>query len=412
MKVIFILVDALKSLYLDNKNMPFLSFISRDSLYVQKIVPSPGFCERSEIFTGLDAYESGNFCAIGYCPEKSEYQNKQLLLSLISSFACINDKYARYALNKWYDVSNVRMKPYRIPIKSLKNFALTEDGDTHYISYNDIYISLEDSKKTYTTKFFTNLAQKRNRSNYDLVSEVKEEIFRKTDFIPIYLGEIDTVGHKFGDDILSIQPFLNKVDSTIEKLYTLAIEAGYGFVVLGDHGMVPVTKKVDVLQIMASSSLHQYKDYEIFVDSTLARLWFYNSEAKVIAEKLLHNTLDSYGVLLSPDDYAARRIPFDIINNHDFKPIYGELLWCANTGVLISPDYFNPPWKQIRGMHGYLMNDSEHSFGQLIVPNYRENNVIDSLGLNEVCSILCDMLEICKPSNNNEILKRSKVETL
>ena len=71
MKTIFILCDALKSLYLTQDNMPFLYSLSGKGYYIKNIIPCAGFCERSEIFSGLDAYDTGNFTAIGYLPENS-----------------------------------------------------------------------------------------------------------------------------------------------------------------------------------------------------------------------------------------------------------------------------------------------------------------------------------------------------
>ena len=73
MKTIFVLVDALKTLYLTEDNMPFLFSLSQKSLYIKEILPCAGVCERSEIFSGLDGYDTGNFTAIGYIPEESPY---------------------------------------------------------------------------------------------------------------------------------------------------------------------------------------------------------------------------------------------------------------------------------------------------------------------------------------------------
>ena len=48
-----------------SKNQLFFIYLKEQNLYVKKLIPSPGFCERSEIFTGLKPEKSGNFLAYG-----------------------------------------------------------------------------------------------------------------------------------------------------------------------------------------------------------------------------------------------------------------------------------------------------------------------------------------------------------
>ena len=62
---IFVLVDAMRSDYISQNNTPFIYNLSQKYFYVKKVRPSVGFCERSEIISGLNYEKTGYFTAIG-----------------------------------------------------------------------------------------------------------------------------------------------------------------------------------------------------------------------------------------------------------------------------------------------------------------------------------------------------------
>ena len=101
MKTVFLLVDALKSLYLTEENMPFLYSLSKKGYYVKQVIPCAGFCERSEIFSGLDGYDTGNFTAIGYLPGSSPYKDDGLVLSLFELIKRMSPRVYGRLFNRW-----------------------------------------------------------------------------------------------------------------------------------------------------------------------------------------------------------------------------------------------------------------------------------------------------------------------
>ena len=60
-KVLIVLLDALRHDYLNSEDTPFLYSLSNKSIYVKKLVPGYGFCERSEILTGSDCSVTETF---------------------------------------------------------------------------------------------------------------------------------------------------------------------------------------------------------------------------------------------------------------------------------------------------------------------------------------------------------------
>lgn len=400
MKTVFVLVDALKSSYLTHDNMPFLYELSQKSYYIQNIIPCAGFCERSEIFSGLDGYDTGNFTAIGYIPENSPYSKDSLVPFLSGIIESISERLSRRIFSKWRLKKKRRMNAYRIPYSSLKNFALTEDGDNKLIQHETIFDSLDKSGKTYTLDAFTALSDLSSRlGKKDIETFAKESIDKGIDFIPLYIGIIDSVGHKYGKDIISIKPYLKDVDKRLLSLYLLSQKAGYSFSVLGDHGMVPIHSKIDVQSIVKATNCKQGCDYEAFYDSTIARFWFFNDRSKEKIIQALHDGLNKYGFIVNAENALDYRIPLDI-KGKTGKPVYGDLAWCANPGVLISPDYFHSQSASENGMHGYLGLVEGDGTGLFVLSSkIIHEEEISNAHSSEVCSLLCKTLEINTPNS-------------
>lgn len=400
MKTVFVLVDALKSLYLTEDNMPFLYELSTSSYFIQNIIPCAGFCERSEIFTGLDGYDTGNFTAIGYMPEDSPYKRDGSIINFFQFVDLLNKRVSNRFFSRWRIKNSKELKKYRIPFKSLSSFSLTEDGVRKFTRHNDIFDQLDKCGKSYTLDAFTSLADITPRLRIPLRDFATLEIDKDTYFIPLYIGIIDAMGHKYGADIISLRPYLQEVDNLLKELYEHAQKKGYDFAVMGDHGMVPVTQKVDVLSIVAKSPYRHGRDYEVFFDSTMVRFWFFNKDTEVGMRDLIKRNLSNDGFIVDQSNYTKFRIPLDIYSATG-KPVYGDLVWCANPGVLVSPDYFHSSKESENGMHGYIEVVEGHSTG-LFVAN---SSVIKKNHLSEdhssaVCGILSAMLEIESPNSN------------
>lgn len=398
MKLVLVLVDALKSSYLTQDNMPFLWSLSRSSRYIKRIVPSAGFCERGELFSGLDCYDTGNFSAIGYLPEFSCYHKKEWMLGAIRQTSHISEKICR-RLVKWYCRHKGKvMRPYKIPVRSLGNFALTEDGDYRLTDYRTLFDVLEESGLTYSLAKFASLSGKHKMTslnNHDFIVEATD---KGIDFIPVYIGEMDYYGHHYADDIEKLKEHLLAVDSQLKDHYEQSLQAGYAFAVLGDHGMVPVKETINIFDVIDGLNIKQGKDYEIFVDSTAVRFWCYKSDIKEMIEEVLNKRLLGKGIVVNIDNYEKLRIPLDIKNSRGI-PVYGDIVWMANPGVLLVPDYFNPSAKPDKGMHGYMEIDQEHGTG-LFVASVQQTTPVtsESAHLSDVCNELCSILNIDTPN--------------
>ena len=80
MRVTLFLIDAFKDDYLSETNTPFLYQSATQNVHIKQIIPSAGFCERTEIFFGLRPDQSGFFTAIGFDEKNGTYATPTRLL--------------------------------------------------------------------------------------------------------------------------------------------------------------------------------------------------------------------------------------------------------------------------------------------------------------------------------------------
>ena len=384
--------------------MPFLYSLSKKGYYIKQIIPCSGFCERSEIFSGLDGFDTGNFTAIGYLPEYSPYKKDKNILRLFEVIKNCNERVYGKLFRIWRLHNNKRLNGYRIPPRSLHKFALTEDGNKVLIPHKNIFDVLEDKRMTYTTNGFTSLSDIGRRTQLTNIELAEQEINKGTYFIPLYIGETDKIGHYYGADIDNIKPTLQAVDNQLKQLFNAATKSGYSFCVMGDHGMVPVTKKLDVISVVKGCRCKLHIDYEAFYDSTMVRFWFYKEQAKHIIITRLIEELNDYGFIVDSNNYVNYRVPLDL-KCSDGYPVYGDIVWCAKPGVLVSPDYFHSRSDSENGMHGYIDVVEGHGTGLFV--KYHQgilHQELDKAHSSQICEQLCETLEIQTP--NSHLWKR------
>jgi predicted nucleotidyltransferase len=115
-------------------------------------------------------------------------------------------------------------------------------------------------------------------------------------------------------------------------------------ILFGDHGMVNVTRALDLTPVLEATGLTFGTDYAYFLDSTMARFWFFHAAAKSRLERALREV--EGGRLLEAEDLERFGLA-----RCDYRN--GERFFLADPGVLILPNFFQPSGSPIPGMHGY-----------------------------------------------------------
>lgn len=392
MKVVLILLDAFRHDYISKINTPFLDSLINKSVYIKQIVPSYGFCERTEILTGLNSRESGFFTAIGYDPKGSEYSDVKFLrfagfIEKILPESCIYKKhslrsvYRRTVMKYLLRGNNFKMRCYEIPLSLLKYFNLTEDEKDHRdkdaFEDESIFDLLEQKGEQCFYDSFSALGFKEAGDDNNRLQIALNNANKDYKLYLIYNSKPDSLGHKYGVGSTELKKGLKTLDKDLSDFTEkfLDKEPNTKFIFLGDHGMTNVLKKFNVqeeiIRLAEIHGLKLHRDYIYFLDSTIARIWLMTHKSKTVfrdclirAERFL-----SHGTFVDEALASIHNIPF----NDDR---YGDLIWLANEGVLIKPDFFHRKHATPVGMHGYNPTHSDSRGFSLIFDNSQESNQV------------------------------------
>jgi predicted AlkP superfamily pyrophosphatase or phosphodiesterase len=411
MSTVLFLMDAMRSDYISKDTTPFLWKCSKEGEYYKRVIPNFGFCERTEIFTGQTPKESGFFTAIGYDPNNSPFKDiiglrifsfieeliaPRIILKQTDSYNILYRIY-RKIFNKWIIRQTKGISPQSIPISLLKYWDLTEDKidlrDGNAFNVPSIFSLLSENGKTYFYDSFTALNMPSNGSDLNRMQMVVDDIkANNEDFYLVYVSGPDYYGHKYGPDAAEFKDVLKQIDLDL-KTYTnkiLEIDPKANFIYLGDHGMATVNQYFDaekeIFSIAKKHHLELKKDFIYFLDSTLIRLWFFTEGAKNIFEQALYNspTFNNNGVFINENIANQEKIPWG-------DKRYGDMIWWANTGVLVFPDFFHRV-KKYKGMHGYDPTKYENQGTCIVYGEGIEKREIKSIYLTDVFDIFKKLL--------------------
>lgn len=397
---IFIIIDALRWDYMNEKDTPTLWNMSQEGIYAQKLRPSFGFCERSEMFTGTRPDVNGNFTAITYNPLASPYKKYKILFKLFSAIETIpaTKKYIRYFLR--HLMPKFPWPVYYIPLNLLSQLYLPEDQNSHIepnaFVVESLFDTLTTNKRTFYYDSFTALTLKNGDDN-DRVNLLLSHLKEKKDFYLLYLGNMDIVGHYKGPNSVERHTEMRKIDTKIKNIVKASKQYydQINFVIIGDHGMVNVINQVDIWSKIKNmekkNKIKNGKDFVMFLDSTLARFWFKNKNTETEIKKLFEKNFSDYGKIITSEVAKTFHVPLDTR--------YGEFIWLANPGILIHPDYFHITGT-IKGMHGYDPSIDEQKGTAIVWGNGINSRFLEKVALIDICPTLCDLLQIRYPKNN------------
>ncbi|MDA9817550.1 alkaline phosphatase family protein [Flavobacteriaceae bacterium] len=393
---VIVILDAFRWDYISKNQTPFLYNFKEQNLYIQNLVPSPGFCERSEIFTGLNPKQSGNFLAYGL---------KNNFKSNISTFFFKTLFLIEVFIKKWFNF-NLTYKGKRInsqkiirfffnllfsktlrgsqliPFDFFPFFELTEDKFSmttlSEYPFNTFFDFLHSNKIKFSTKAFTNLNSSSDLDDSTRIKLLESIVSDKSiTYSFLYISEIDFLGHKLGPKNLLKSKKLSIFDKKIKTLYEKlkGVDDNLKFLFIGDHGMLNVKEVFDVESMIISyvnrHNLKRGTDVIWFIDSNYFRIWFFRNKKFHLTSFQNEIFFDKYGDYLNPDKLAK-------FNLGSIR--YGDLLWYAHNNVLLYPNFFNST--KLKGMHGYY-SDSEDLFGMAIIENNKKD-LIQKLPLNEI----------------------------
>ena len=183
----------------------------------------------------------------------------------------------------------------------------------------------------------------------------EKAIEKGKNFLFVYTAGFDGVLHdRVGDD-KAVKEKLDEIQKLVESLYRKAEKYAESvqFTIISDHGMTPLAGTVDIMDKVAQSGLVFGKDYGVCYDSTMARFYYLNDNARSVIAEIMK---EFPGHFLSKEEELKYRI-------YRSDRAFGDEIFLLDAGIQIVPsDMGGIP---LNGMHGFAP-ENEHSFAALL----------------------------------------------
>jgi hypothetical protein len=202
-----------------------------------------------------------------------------------------------------------------------------------------------------------------------------------------YFGTIDALGHIEGPEPLKFKDKLEVLERVIVNAYsTLSRHNDVDLIVFSDHGMTEVKGQCDLL-----SKLRPYRmgtDYLLFLDSTLARFWFFDAKAREGIIDIL-NSMEC-GHVLGEEEIGRYKLRFK--DNR-----YGELIFVSEPGIEFYPNFMKPLTfplidHETKGMHGYIPEEPS-TRGVFMYHGSKKLELKEKMSVTDILDVLKRIIE-------------------
>jgi predicted AlkP superfamily pyrophosphatase or phosphodiesterase len=396
--VLFVLLDAFRWDYVNPEDAPTIHKLTEKSVYVKKLVSSSGFTQRSAIFMGSLSDSHGNFTMYIRDKKTSPFKLLRPFTTLLRGIKPEGyfHRVSRKFINQLPKLFTEWAPPGRIPSEILHHISVVEDmtpiDQEGTLPQRTVFDEYRKAGIEY--KYYMAPASGHDEPTMNVVlDEIKEggQVFF------VQFSDTDGLVHKDGVSSETRHRVVKEVDERVRKLKE-AMEERFEdpwIIICGDHGMVDCTEYIDIWGMVEEKAkahkLENGEDYLMFLDSTLARFWFFTDQAKSILSPFLREHLTKGGEWIA-ESYRKER---HISDNPEW---YGDMIWKADVCVGIFPDYFHGPDDKYIGMHGYdCSEDTMKGTGIISNEKMQKQILIEEGGLESMCATLCDLNELPTP---------------
>jgi hypothetical protein len=169
-------------------------------------------------------------------------------------------------------------------------------------------------------------------------------------FLYLFLGRLDAHLHNHGTHSELAAKHIAWYDAQLRELFDSAKQRyeEVRLFVFSDHGMTDVIDTCDLMTRIESLGLRFGEDYAAVYDSTMARFWFLNDNARGPIEAVLRE--EPRGHIMTGEELARYGCDFP-------DQRYGQLFFLLDPGVLLCPSHMG--LKPLAAMHGYTPEDKD-----------------------------------------------------
>lgn len=354
---LFIMVDACGWEIV--KDDPFLKSVAPHRTRLESVFGYSSTCVPS-IVSGNWPDEHRNWCYFVHDPKNSPFKflrSLRWLPKALTSRRIVRRLMTRLVKSKlgfkgYFDL-------YNIPFQHIHNYDFTEKKSPLQAGGMNCGTNIFDTLQAKKVPHFVSDPDKTEEENRDAL---KARIAAgDIDFAFMYWAGLDGLLHRVGNDSPEVPAKLRVYEQWISQLLQTA-QQQYDDVqlyVFSDHGMANCDEHLNLKALIEALPLRYGRDYSVVYDSTMARFWFFNEEARTKISSALSSL--PQGRILEDGELKQMRAYFD---DHQF----GELIFLVNEGVLIVPSHMGE--RPIRAMHGYHPHDP-HSYATLFTNQAR-----------------------------------------
>jgi predicted AlkP superfamily pyrophosphatase or phosphodiesterase len=421
-KILFVLLDAFRHDYINAVDTPFLHSKISKGVYAEKLKSVAGFTQRTAIYTGTTGEESGMFTMFTFDAQNSPFRflkddprlerfsSKRPWweklpslrgMGLIKNYMSQLFERDRQIFRQWIVREGKKYADNapiaHIPLVLLPEIGVSEDNKPIYLPGAFEQESIFDVFVRENIKYKYLMYPVVNCQDDDVLAAFLENKNSDANILLGQFSDSDLHVHHCGPRSQKRRQITGEIDRKLREIATYYDEETT-WIIIGDHGMTDITEELDVPAFLKpledKFNVAMGKDYLLFLDSTMARFkWITDGGRAFLTEVPRLPILLEKGTFINEQMGKEYSIPMS-----DRR--YGDLVWWANNGVLLFPDYFHDQYTHNKGMHGYDSNHDDMkgfflAFGPGIEPKQLgQANLID------VCPTICASVGIPAPANN------------
>lgn len=307
------------------------------------------------ILSGRYPHEHRNWSYFVYDPKHSPFQSLKSLQWLPN--ALTGRRRVRRLLSKFVKL-RLKFKGYfdlyNIPFRYISLFDFTEKKSPLQPNGMNRGPNIFDFLQERGINYHVSEPARGEDGNLDaLLADISAE---QLDFAFLYWPDLDGLMHRVGNDAPDVPAKLRIYEQKIARLLARARDhyEEVRLYIFSDHGMANCDRHINLRARIDALGFKMAVDYAVVYDSTMARFWFFNPEARRAITRCLEEVRE--GRILSDAELNDLGTLFP-------DRYFGELIFLLEEGTLIVPSHMGE--RPIRAMHGYHP-DAPHSYAALM----------------------------------------------
>lgn len=355
------------------KKRPFLDDILTVKRPLETIFGYSSTCDPT-ILTGKLPREHGHFSFFYHNPADSPFGICRLLRFLprsITRRGRVRRVMSRI-IRRFYGYTGY-FQIYNMPFRYLPLFDYSEKRDIYQKGgINGGCPTIFDYLRDNGIPFYLSDWRDSEERNLKLLSDAL--VAGKIQFGYLYMAAMDAVLHEYGVDSPHVTNKLQWYEQQLRTILEVARKqySDIRIYIFSDHGMTDTVEQVDLMSRIGALGLKFGVDFNAVYDSTMARFWFFNEQARVRVVDALKG--EPRGQVLTRSKMAEYGCDFP-----DTK--YGELFFLLDPGCLLCPSFMGET--PLAGMHGFdpFHKDSTALFASNVTPDTMPRRLDDLYGL-------------------------------